>query len=128
MSETEYLTSEEVLAIHDDQITVYGGSSGIRDPGMLESALFRPQSGYYNNLIEEAAALWESLSQNHPFIDGNKRTAVAATYTFLKINGYEASTEAWAAAVGFVSALYEANEFKFEKLEPWLRENAEPVR
>jgi death-on-curing protein len=46
MSETEYLTSEEVLAIHDDQITVYGGSSGIRDPGMLESALFRPQSGY----------------------------------------------------------------------------------
>ena len=73
-----------------------------------------------------AAALWESFLQNHPFIDGNKRAA--ATYTFLKINGYEASTEAWTAAVGFLSALYEANEFRFEKLEPWLRENAKPMR
>ena len=128
MSEIEYLTSDTILEIHDDQITVYGGSSGIRDFGMLESAVFRPQSGYYKDLIEEAAALWESLSGNHPFIDGNKRTAVAATYTFLKMNGYEAIDEAWAASVDFVSGLYEANEFRFDKIEPWLRENVHPVR
>jgi len=65
----------------------YGGSQGVRDYGLLEAALYRPQTGYYAGLIEEAAALWESLAQNHPFIDGNKRTAFAATYTFLAING-----------------------------------------
>jgi death-on-curing protein len=128
MSEIEYLTSDTILEIHDDQITVYGGSPGVRDLGMLESAVFRPQSGYYRDLIEEAAALWESLSGNHPFIDGNKRTAVAAAYTFLKINGYEASPGAWAAAVDFVSGLYETNTFRFDKIEPWLRANVHPVR
>jgi death-on-curing protein len=128
MNETEYLTSETILDIHEDQITVYGGSSGIRDLGMLESAVFRPQSGYYKDLIEEAAALWESLSQNHPFVDGNKRTAVAAAYTFLKINGYEASSQAWADAVEFVSGLYQANVFRFDKIEPWLRANVHPTR
>ena len=84
---TDYLTVAEVLAMHADQIERYGGSQGVRDPGLLESALYRPQTGYYADLIEEAAALWESLAQNHAFIDGNKRTAFAATYTFLAING-----------------------------------------
>src|SRR6266699_7070956 len=78
----------EVLAIHADQIDRYGGSTGIRDPGLLESALARPQTGYYADLIEEAAALWESLSQNHPFVDGNKRVAVTVTAAFLRVNGY----------------------------------------
>src|SRR5579863_5602707 len=127
MSEIEYLTSNTILEIHEDQIAVYGGVPGVRDLGMLESAVFRPQSGYYNDLIEEAAALWESLSGNHPFVDGNKRTAVAATYTFLKINGYEARDEAWAAAVDFISGLYEANQFRFDRIEPWLRENVHAV-
>src|SRR5271166_1920929 len=72
---SDYLTLAEALAIHDDQIERYGGLSGVRDHGILEAALYRPQTGYYANLIEEAAALWESLAQNHPFIDGNKRTA-----------------------------------------------------
>lgn len=75
----DYLTLAEVLAIHDDQIERYGGSAGVRDCGLLEAALFRPQTGYYADLIEEAAALWESLAQNHPFIDGNKRTAFAVS-------------------------------------------------
>jgi death-on-curing protein len=83
---TDYLTVVEVLAIHDDQIKRYGGTAGVRDFGLLEAALFRPRTGYYADLIEEAAALWESLSQNHPFVDGNKRTAFAVTYTFLVIN------------------------------------------
>ena len=89
---TDYLTVAEVLAIHEDQIARYGGSPGIRDRGLLEAALFRPQTGYYTDLLEEAAALWESLSQNHPFMDGNKRTAFAATYTFLAINGAQLTT------------------------------------
>ena len=81
---SDYLTLPEALAMHADQIERYGGSPGLRDPGLLESALYRPQTGYYADLVEEAAALWESMAQN-PFVDGNKRTAFAATYTFLAI-------------------------------------------
>lgn len=117
---TDYLTVAEVLAMHIDQIERYGGSHGVRDPGMLESALFRPQTGYYADLIEEAAALWESLSQHHPFLDGNKRTAFAATYTFLAINGALLTATAQGTQK-FVLALYEGSQFTFDKLVPWLR-------
>ena len=117
---TDYLTVAEVLAIHADQIERYGGSPGIRDPGLLEAALFRPQTGYYVDLIEEAAALWESLSQNHAFIDGNKRTAFAAMYTFLAINGARLTADA-AETSDFVGGLYAANQFSFDKLASWLR-------
>src|SRR5271169_933916 len=103
---TDYLTVAEVLAMHADQIERYGGAHGVRDPGLLEAALFRPQTGYYADLIEEAAALWESLSQNHPFIDGNKRTAFAAVYTFLAINGRRLTANA-RETQDFVLALYE---------------------
>ena len=81
------MTVTDVLAIHADQIERYGGSPGLRDPGLLEAALFRPQTGYYADVIEEAAALWESLGQNRPFIDGNKRTAFVALELFLRLNG-----------------------------------------
>jgi death-on-curing protein len=117
---TDYLTMAEVLAIHLDQIERYGGSSGVRDYGLLEAALYRPQTGYYADLVEEAAALWESLSHNHPFIDGNKRTAFAATYTFLAINGARLTADA-DETFAFVSGLYEANLFSFDKLALWLR-------
>ena len=119
---TDYLTLAEVLAMHADQIERYGGSQGVRDHGLLESALYRPQTGYYADLIEEAAALWESLAQNHPFIDGNKRTAFAATYTFLAINGAQLTASAEDAHI-FVSGLHEKGEFSFDKLVPWLRSN-----
>jgi death-on-curing protein len=118
---TDYLTVVEVLAMHADQIERYGGSLGVRDQGLLEAALFRPQTGYYADLIEEAAALWESLSQNHAFIDGNKRTAFAAIYTFLAINGARLTVDAQE-TYAFVAALYEANEFSFDRLVPWLRD------
>ncbi|MBI5086249.1 MAG: type II toxin-antitoxin system death-on-curing family toxin [Acidobacteria bacterium] len=117
---TDYLTLPDVLAMHADQIERYGGSHGLRDPGLLEAALYRPQTGYYADLIEEAAALWESLSQNHPFIDGNKRTAFAATYTFLAINGAQVTADP-EGTFDFVSRLYENDEFRFEALVPWLR-------
>jgi len=121
---TEYLTLAEVLAMHADQIERYGGAAGVRDPGQLEAALFRPQTGYYADQIEEAAALWESLSQNHPFVDGNKRTAFAATYTFLAINGWRLRAEAQATYT-FMSGLYETHSFRFEALVVWLREHIE---
>ena len=73
----------EVLAAHNRLIETFGGASGVRDRGALESALARPQSGYYADIIQQAAALLESLSQNHPFVDGNKRTAIAVTAAFL---------------------------------------------
>jgi death on curing protein len=119
---TDYLTVVEVLAIHADQIERYGGSQGVRDQGLLEAGLYRPQTGYYADLIEEAAALWESLAQNHPFIDGNKRTAFAATYTFLAINGVHLTADA-EETYAFIAALYEANQFSFDKLVPWLRDH-----
>lgn len=87
---------------------------------MLTAALYRPQTGYYADLIEEAAALWESLSQNHPFIDGNKRTAFATTYSFLVINGARWVADAQATE-DFLLGLYEAGEFSFEPLDHWLR-------
>src|SRR5437879_2100545 len=119
---TDYLTVAEVLAMHTDQIERYGGSHGVRDPGLLEAALYRPQTGYYADLIEEAVALWESLAQNHAFIDGNKRTAFAATYTFLAINGARLTADV-EGAYAFVAALHEANQFSFDKLVPWLRDH-----
>ncbi|MGD9545297.1 MAG: type II toxin-antitoxin system death-on-curing family toxin [Methylocystis sp.] len=119
---TDYLTVAEMLAIHNDLIERYGGASGVRDFGQLEAALFRPQTGYYADEIAQAAALWESLSQNHAFVDGNKRVAFAAMFAFLTINGISLianADEAWA----FVSALYEKDAFRFETLEAWLRRN-----
>src|SRR5271169_53594 len=118
----EYLTVAEVLAIHADLIDRYGGTQGIRDQGVLEAALYRPQTGYYADLVEEAAALWESLSQNHPFLDGNKRTAFAATYTFLAVNGARLTATAQGTQ-NFVLALYDRSRFTFDKLVPWLRKH-----
>lgn len=83
-----YLTLEEVLDIHKLCVQYYGGAHGVRDLGAIEAALFRPQSGYYSDIIEEASALTESLLINHPFVDGNKRVAFAVCYTFLEINAY----------------------------------------
>ena len=116
---TDYLTVAEVLAIHEDQIARYGGSAGIRDGGLLEAALFRPQTGCYADLLEEAAALWESLSQNRPFIDGYKRSAFAVTYTFLAINGAKLTT-GLDETLNLVSGLYEARTFDFDRLNEWL--------
>jgi death-on-curing protein len=118
----DYIRVNDILAIHADQIERYGGAEGIRDPGLLEAALFRPQTGYYPTLIDEAAALWESLSQNHPFVDGNKRTAFAATYVFLAINGLDiiATDDE---AQDFVLGLYDTSSITFDNLRTWLSEN-----
>ena len=118
----DYIRVDDILIIHADLIKRYGGGEGIGDAGLLESALFRPQTGHYPTLIDEAAALWESLSQNHPFVDGNKRTAFAATYVFLAINGLDitASDEK---TQEFVLGLYNTSSITFDNLRAWLGEN-----
>lgn len=85
--ETLFLTLEELFDLHRQLIERFGGADGVRDPGLLESALARPRSGYYSSLSEQAAALMQSLAGNHAFVDGNKRVAFAATAVFLRMNG-----------------------------------------
>lgn len=120
MSNHEYLTVADALALHAILIKRYGGSNGIRDMGALESALFRPQTGYYKDLIEEAAALLESLAINHPFIDGNKRVAFAVTDTFLRINGLRFNTDSKQIYEKLIN-LFDSGEFRFDGLEKWMR-------
>ena len=121
-----FLTIEEVLAIHDHQIREFGGEPGLRDFGALESALMRPQIGYYNSIIEEASAMMESLAMNHPFVDGNKRVAFFATDTFLRLNGYHIDCDSLEAHRHFM-ALFDANSFRFDDLAAWLTENVRPL-
>ncbi len=101
------------------------GGHGVRDPGLLDAALYRPQTGYYAGLPEEAAALWESPAQNHSFIAGNKRTAFAVTYTFLVINGAGMQADP-DKTYDFIAGLYEAGSFDFEHLAAWLRRMLPP--
>ena len=88
MSLTLYPTLKEVLSLHEILIDRFGGQPGVRDMGLLQSALSRPQTGYYESLSLQAAALLQSLCQNHAFVDGNKRVAFATTAIFLRMNGY----------------------------------------
>ena len=115
----DFPSLEEVIAIHDILIRETGGSTGLRDPGALESALLRPQLGYYDSLIQEAAALMESLAMNHPFVDGNKRVALAVTDSFLRMNGHfiDCDNEE---TYAFFMKLFEGNSFRFAELAAWL--------
>ena len=124
MTERFYLGQEDALAIHIDQIRLAGGASGVRDLGQLQSALYRPQTGYYPDLIAEAAALMESLAMNHPFVDGNKRVASAAVATFLFANGTRLNApdkEVWK----FIKGNLDDGTFTFDRIDAWLRENTE---
>ncbi len=94
MRVTFYPTLDEALALHEELISRFGGTVGLRDIGALESALHRPQSGYYESLSLQAAALMHSLAMNHAFVDGNKRVAFALTATFLLVNGYRLTVSA----------------------------------
>ena len=122
----DYPEIGEAIAIHDALIQEFGGTVGIRDEGALAAALMRPQLGYYESLIEEAAALLESLANNHPFVDGNKRTALAVTDTFLHLNGYFIDCDS-REAYGFFMRLFETNSFRFAQLCLWLEENVETL-
>lgn len=120
-----YPDMEDVLRLHRRQLQLFGGAPGVRDAGLIEAALARPQSGYYRDRIEEAAALWESLTMNHGFIDGNKRVGFAATYVFLRSNRLDITASA-DATLDFVIGHLEAGSFTKDVLEQWLRTNTGP--
>ncbi len=88
MDYTIYPTLDEALYLHERLLQQFGGTQGVRDLGLLESALHRPRSGYYETLAQQAAALLQSLALNHAFVDGNKRMAFALCAVFLRLNGY----------------------------------------
>jgi death-on-curing protein len=119
MKERVYLTVAEVLTIHQALIEEFGGIHGVRDKGLLESAVFRPQIGYYSNVTEEAAALMESLANNHAFHDGNKRIAFTAADTFLEMNGFYLKVDA-RQAHRFITGTIAKGEFRFSAILNWI--------
>jgi len=116
----DYLAVADVLGMHTVLMQRYGGATGVRDPGALEAALFRPQTGYYDDIVAEAAALLESLAINHPFVDGNKRIAFAAADVFLRINGWRLQRTPMQ-VYGEMMQMFETGTFDIAHLDPWLR-------
>jgi len=106
--------------MHERLVDRFGGVGGVRDVGLLESALYRPRSGYYNDVAEMATALFESLLMNHPFVDGNKRLAFFATDVFLRLNGWRLDV-APKAAHAFIVGCLEQDTADFRHFLPWLR-------
>jgi death-on-curing protein len=110
-----YLTLAEAIEMHRQLIDEFGGIHGLRDQGLLEAAIFHPQNGYYDDLVHEAAALMESLANNHAFLDGNKRISLAATDTFLRINGFYLELET-VAAYKFITESITKREFRISQI------------
>jgi len=123
----DHLTVADVLGMHAVLMQRHGGASGVRDPGALEAALFRPQTGYYDDIVAEAAALMESLAVNHPFVDGNRRIAFAAADVFLRINGRRLQRPPLQIHAEMMQ-MFESGTFDIAHLDPWLRGFAAPAR
>jgi death on curing protein len=125
-----YLTLEQILAIHYDQIEGYGGSHGIRDLPLLESAIERPQASFmgedlYPDVFTKAAALMHSMALNHPFLDGNKRTATVSTAAFLHFNGWDIKVNQ--DELIEISLNVESKKWDQEALVNWLKSNCQKV-
>ena len=123
---SKFLTLQEVLDLHADQIAEYGGTLGVRDVGLLQSALEMPRAMFSGQFLHEdlyamAAAYLFHIVQNHPFIDGNKRVGLAATIWFLNLNGLELHTES-DALNDLVMSVAEGNADK-AAITKYLREN-----
>jgi len=123
---SDCLTVAEVYAMQHRLIDLFGGLHGVRDQGAVEAAVFRPQIGYYNSIEEEAAALMESLANNHGFLDGNKRIAFAGADVFLRRNGFYIEVEA-SDAYTFITGSMERHEFRFAQILNWIRSHTKPL-
>jgi death-on-curing protein len=119
MARRIYPTVAETIATQRMLIEEFGGRQGIRDKGLLESAIFRPQRGYYSGIIEEASALMESLANNHAFIDGNKRISFVMTDAMLRANGYFLDVDPIEADKVITEAMDEKL-FRFPMICAWL--------
>ena len=122
----QFLSLDEAIAIHVRLIEKFGGSPGLRDKGLLESALYRPQTGYYADLAQMAAALFESLISNHAFVDGNKRAAFFLCDVFLRLNGWKLKMSADAGYTFIVGSL-ENGRCDYDHLLPWIRQYLEKL-
>jgi len=121
-----YLTAEQVLFIHSRLVTETGGSHGVRDLGLLESAVARPQTTFdgkelYPDLFTKTAVLMESLINNHPFLDGNKRTGVTAAGLFLLLNGWKLNTSSQ--DLKTITLRVASEGLEVTALAGWLRKN-----
>lgn len=121
-----YPTVAETIEAHRLLIEEFGGHQGIRDPGLLESAVLRPQNGYYNTLIDESSALMESLANNHAFVDGNKRISFVMTDVLLRLNGYFLDVEPLD-AYKLITQAMENNEFRFPMIHDWIASVVKPL-
>ena len=122
----EYLTVGEVYRMQHRLIEMFGGLHGVRDKGAVEAAVFRPQTGYYDSIHEEAAALMESLGNNHGFLDGNKRIAFTAADVFLRRNGFSIEVEGLDGHAFIVGSM-ERHEFRFAQVLDWIRQHIQPL-
>lgn len=126
-AEPKWLVAESVLVMHDEQLAEHGGGAGVRDFGLLESALARPRNAWSygeHDLVALGALYAAGVMRNHPFIDGNKRTGFLATYSFLYVNGIEiVADEAEVIVQCLALAASEISEAEFAA---WLRENVQP--
>jgi death on curing protein len=120
-----YPTVAETIETHRLLIEEFGGLHGIRDMGLLESAVIRPENGYYSSLVEEASALMESLANNHAFIDGNKRVSFVVTDVMLRVNGYFLHVEPLEAHKLITEAM-EKNELRFSMIRDWIASVVKP--
>jgi death-on-curing protein len=122
----DYLTVAEVYRMQHRLIELFGGLHGVRDKGAVEAAIFRPQTGSYNSLEQEAAALMESLGNNHGFLDGNKRIAFTAADVFLQRNGFYIEVEG-VDGHAFICGSMDRHEFRFAQILEWIREHIKPL-
>ena len=123
---SEFLTVAEVYRMQHRLIELFGGRYGVRDQGGVEAAVFRPQTGYYNCIEEEAAAFMESLGNNHGFIDGNKRIAFTAADVFLRRNGFYLEVEG-IDGHAFIDGSIARHEFGFAQILVWIRQHLKPT-
>jgi death-on-curing protein len=123
---SDFLTVAEVYRMQHRLIELFGGRYGVRDKGAVEAAIFRPQTGYYSSIEEEAAALMESFGNNHVFIDGNKRIAFTATDVFLRRNGFYLEVEG-IDGHAFIDGSIARQEFRFAQILAWIRQHLKPV-
>ena len=122
----DHLTVAEVYRMQHLLIERFGGRHGVRDKNAVEAAVFRPQTGYYNSLEEEAAALMESLGNNHGFVDGNKRIAFTAADVFLRRNGFFIEVSA-VEGHEFIYGSMDRGEYRFSPILEWLRKYVKPL-
>jgi death-on-curing protein len=130
MTEPRWLAKEALLLLHRESLRQFGGADGLRDEGLLHSALARPLNRFaYENerdLCVLAAAYAKGIAQNHPFVDGNKRAALAAAGVFLMLNGLSLKAEPAMATVAVLDLA--AGEMTEEEFAAWLRDHTAPRR